>query len=134
MALEFVVGTFAVSFLLLYIAFSLNKDRPETPIIRLLFVFIALGIMFFIPAHLLGEKQYCENLLMNTTTIGNNVTYAYEWTCEDPQTTTTLSLYNSYVWFLRIFAVAMIVLLSYWMFERHLKSLAKFYGTGRKKW
>lgn len=121
MALEAVVGIGITVFLLLYIAFNIDKNKKEAPVVRFLFILLSVSFLTLVPTYLLAEQDVCEHVQRNTTTVNATVTeYQYEWVCESPQSTTLSTVYQSYMWFLRIFWVCVTFLLIYWTYHNLL--------------
>ena len=61
MALALTVGIGIIAFILVYIAF--NIDKKEHLILKLLFIFSAIGLLLFIPSNAIDESQNCQTLL-----------------------------------------------------------------------
>lgn len=67
MGLILVTGVGIVCFVLLYVAF--NIDRNEHLFLKSLFIFIALGLLLIIPKNAIDEAQNCQVVLDTITEV-----------------------------------------------------------------
>ena len=106
MALSLILAIGIVCFLILKIAFNLDEQHF---LLKLLLIMITLSIMILIPKVAVDTNDHCDFVLSNTTVSGNLTSYQYDHLCVENVKRTDTIFYKSYLFFLLIFVLYVLV-------------------------
>jgi len=106
-----VIGIVGISFLLLYIVFSLDPEHFLLKLLLILFFLVAIGL---IPKALIDEQDYCDYVKANQTVAGNVTTYQYARVCTTNSTNTYDILIEMTTWLWRLVFTYMLIYLTWY--------------------
>jgi len=117
--LSLIAGIGIVCFLLLYFAFNLKEEHF---LMQLLTLFFFVFLMFLIPKAALDYNDNCGMVINQTTRSfidANNFTdiNSYTYYCEPNTKTTAVTFYKIITWFVRMFALYVLIYLIWYSFR-----------------
>lgn len=113
-ALTLIIGIGIAGFLMLYLAFKLEREHY---LLRLILIFFFFYALILIPKAAMDEKNYCDFVVKNITTSAPVDHYEYAYLCASNSNTTTSTFYVMITWLLRLFGLYILVYMSYAMFK-----------------
>ena len=122
------LGTGIVAFLLLYLFVNLEKEQYP---FKLLILFFFFGLLIIIGQTVNNETNYCNWNVINSTTSGDTTSYNMDYVCSTNDTSTSISLYKTILWFTRITAI---LLFFYLLFYKYFIKLSdRILGGGNRE-
>lgn len=104
--IELIISLGIVSFLVMYLAFNLDKEHFFLKFFLVGFVFVFL---FLMPKAVLDSQEVCELKINNTIVTNNQTDYTYGTYCYTASGDTNLIFINTIGWLYRIFMTYIIV-------------------------
>lgn len=120
-----VFGIGIVSLLVLYLAFSLDKEHF---FFKLLLLFFLFPLLTLIGKVAIDYDDYCEIMISGTNVSGNYTSYDYDNYCFDTPGNTSNSFFKSLTWLMRFFYVYAFMYFNYdfWMKKWLVKMFRRF--------
>ncbi len=109
-----VLGLGISGFLMLYLAFKLEKEHG---FLKLILIFFFFFMLLLIPKVAVDDKNYCDFVVQNITTSAPVDHYEYAWVCATNPNTTPTTFYQVITWLQRLFGLYVFIYLSYAMFR-----------------
>ena len=106
MMISLLIGVGIISFLLLYLAFNLDKEHVY---LKLLIIFVVVFMLILIPKQTLDFKDSCEAVVDNKTITNETITYEYKEFCIANPNNTTDVFYKIYLWFVGLFGIYVLI-------------------------
>lgn len=107
MALDLIVGITGVCAILIYFAFSWDKN--EHWILQLLVSLIVVFLLILVPKAAIDDANRCDIVVANSTAAGNTTSYQYEEFCSENPNSTSTTFLKSMVFFSRLFITYLVV-------------------------
>jgi len=106
MTLGIILAVGIISFLLLYLAFNLDKEHVY---LKLLIIFVVVFMLILIPKQTLDFKDTCEVVVDNKTIINETTSYEYSEFCINNPNNTANVFYKVYLWFVGLFGIYVLI-------------------------
>ena len=118
--IAFIVGIGIFCFLLLYIAFNLEKNHVWFKIFTVLFVIVFLAL---VPKVLVDEEDYCGFVVTNSTMLGNTTSFQYGHQCVPNTYQSTSLFFKGWAFFLGFTMVYILVFLVWYLLNKYMSKL-----------
>lgn len=117
-AISLILGVGIAAYILVYLAFKLDDQHSG---LKLLNVGFAIILLVLIAKTTLDYDDNCDFVVANETVTGNLTQYDYDYLCDTNDNTTSLTFYETMVWYVRIFMLYIFLFMSYMMLRRYTK-------------